>query len=131
MVRTAGAGEEIAGSILELARERRFKGGTQVAIGAVGEAWIGFFVPEEKRYREVRLRENLEIVSLHGNLALVQGEPVLHAHVVLGRAEFSTIGGHLFAATFSVTDEIVLTPTAKPVRRALDGRFGLKLLRLG
>jgi hypothetical protein len=40
-----------------------------------------------------------EILSLTGNLFPMGGDPMLHIHATLGRADGSVIGGHLDAAT--------------------------------
>lgn len=123
-------GEEIVASILAFAGARDLQGARLTAIGAVNHARIGFYLPAEKRYAEKELRENMEVVSLLGNLAKTDDGPMVHAHVALGRSDYSLVGGHLFAATVSVTLELVLTPTATALRRTPDPRFDLNLLDL-
>lgn len=125
-----GPGEPVVASLLALARSRGIEGAALRAIGAVGHARLGFFLPAEKRYVTREFRENLEVVSLVGNLAVGEQGPILHAHVSLGRADFSVIGGHLFEAEVSVTLEMFVTPAGERLERALDPRFDLNLLRL-
>jgi uncharacterized protein len=123
-------GEAVIGSLLTVVRGRGLKGGMLRAIGAVGHARLGFFLPDEKRYETRDFRESLEVLSLSGNLAQSDTGPMIHAHVALGRADFSVIGGHLFEATVSVTLEVFLSPAAARIERRLDPRFDLKLLQL-
>jgi len=123
-------GEPVVGSLLTVARGQGLKGAALRAIGAVGHARLGFFLPEEKRYETRDFRESLEVLSLSGNLAQSDGGPVIHAHVALGRADFSVIGGHLFEATVSVTLEVFLYPTAGRLERRHDPHFDLRLLDL-
>ena len=124
------AGEPVIASLLTVVRGQGLKGGHLTAIGAVGHARLGFFHPEEKRYETRDFRESLEVLSLSGNLAQSDTGPVIHAHVALGRADFSVIGGHLFEATVSVTLEVFLAPASARIERRLDPRFDLKLLHL-
>jgi predicted DNA-binding protein with PD1-like motif len=123
-------GEEVVAALLDVARGERLAGAELRGIGAVNHARIGFFQPLEKHYEARELRENLEVVSLLGNLAHGDEGPVVHAHVVLGRSDFSLVGGHLFEATVSVTLEVFVTPTAKRLQRDPDPRFDLRLLKL-
>jgi predicted DNA-binding protein with PD1-like motif len=124
-------GEQVVASLMDLARGERLAGAELRGIGAVNQARIGFFQPLERRYDTRDLHENLEVVSLLGSLAYGDQGPVVHAHVTLGRADFSLVGGHLFEATVSVTLEVFVTPTSKRLERVLDQRFDLNLLKLG
>lgn len=123
-------GDAVAGSLLELAKLEALPGASVQGIGAVNLARIGFYRPENQSYDERELRENLEVISLLGNIAHVGEEPILHAHVALGRGDLSVIGGHLFEATVSVTLEVVLVPMADRLARKMDPRFRLNLLDL-
>jgi uncharacterized protein len=125
-----GPGEPVIGSLVTLARDPGLPGATLHAIGAVNHVRLGFFRPEERRYETREFHENLEVLSLIGNLAHGDQGPILHAHASLGRSDLSVIGGHLFEATVSVTLEVFVTPTAARLERSLDPRFDLRLLRL-
>ena len=48
------------------------------------------------------------MLSLLDNLALDQGKPKVHAHVVLGKADGSAHGGHLLEAHVRPTLEVTL-----------------------
>lgn len=122
-------GEEVVASILRFADEGDLQGAVFHGIGAVNHARVGFFQPDRKAYDVRELRENLEVVALMGNFAHADGDPFVHAHIVLGRADLSLIGGHLFEATVSVTLELALDPTQGRMERFHDPRFDLKLLR--
>ena len=123
-------GDAVISSLAALAREQRLDGGSLQGIGAVNQARLGFYRPEEKRYQTRELRENLEVVSLTGNLGHVGEEPMVHAHAVLGRSDYSLVGGHLFEACVSVTLEIFIRPTDNAILRTHDPRFDLNLMRL-
>ena len=67
------------------------------AIGAFQDATIGYFDWQTKEYRKIPVREQVEVLSLEATRAQ-DGEPKLHAHVVLGRSDGTTRGGHLLEA---------------------------------
>jgi len=124
-------GEQVMASILAFAAERGIEGAEVRAIGAVDQASVGYFLREEKRYDVKEFDGNMEVVSLLGNLARTDAGMFVHAHIALGRSDFSLVGGHLVEATVSVTMEVFLRPVRAGLERDLDPRFNLKLLKLG
>lgn len=125
-----GKGEEVMAGLLEFARERGVSSGHLTAIGAFSDVTLGFFDPERNEYRRIPLREQVEAVSLVGDIALKGGEPQVHAHVVVGRADGSAYGGHLLEAHVWPTLEVVLVETPAHLQRELDEETGLPLLRV-
>ena len=77
----------------------------------------------------VPLEEQAEVASLIGNVALVDGEPFLHVHAVLGLPNGSARVGHVLEAHVWPTLEVVLTTWTKRVGRERDRETGLELLR--
>jgi predicted DNA-binding protein with PD1-like motif len=70
------------------------------AIGALSYAKLGWFNWETKEYDPACvLDEQVELLSLIGDIALREGEPQLHAHVVVGRSDGTAHGGHLLEPT--------------------------------
>jgi uncharacterized protein len=70
-----------------------------------------------------------EVVSLLGNVACTEaGVTKVHAHVVVGRRDGSTAGGHLLAATVRPTLEVIAVETPAHLRREVDEATGLPLL---
>ena len=47
-----------------------------------------------------------ELLSLEGNVVPMDGQPVLHLHVILGSSHGQVIGGHLFKGTIFTTTEL-------------------------
>jgi predicted DNA-binding protein with PD1-like motif len=74
------------------------------------------------------VREQVELLSLVGNVALANGEPKIHAHVVVGRRDGTALGGHLLDARVRPTLELVLVETPATLRRVVDTATGLPLL---
>ena len=80
-------GDEAMAGLQEFARRNHLGGARFTAIGAFAEATLGYFDWQTKEYRKIPVREQVEVLSLVGDIALQDGEPKLHAHVVLGRSD--------------------------------------------
>jgi uncharacterized protein len=122
-------GEEAVACISRFAREHGLTASQVSAIGAFSEAVIGFFDFATRDYRRIAVRKQVELLSLLGDVADDGGEPKLHVHVVLGRADGSTCGGHLLEARVRPTLEEVITESPGHLRRVRDPATGLTLIR--
>jgi uncharacterized protein len=91
-------------------RKRYLSAASVMAIGAFRQATLAFWDWESKQYEEIPVRDQVEVLSLSGDIALDQGgRPKLHLHAVLGRRDGSVVGGHLLKAIVRPTVEVVVT----------------------
>ena len=74
--------------------------------------------------------EQVEVLSLIGDVAVKDGEPQVHAHVVAGKSNGAAVGGHLMAAHVRPTLEVMLTESPEHLRRKFDAESGLALIDL-
>lgn len=123
-------GDEAIAGLLEFAKANHLGGSHLTAIGAFRDATIGYFDWEKKEYKKIPVREQVEVLSLIGDIALKEGEPKLHAHVVLGRSDGTTLGGHLIEAHVRPTLEVIVTESPKHLQKQTDDETGLALIRL-
>ena len=124
-------GDEPIGCLTRLAREERLDAARFTAIGAFSDAVLGFFDLERKDYDRIAVNEQVEVVSLVGDVALgPDGAPKLHAHVVLARRDGSACGGHLIEAHVRPTLEVMLVESPAQLRRRSDPATGLALIDL-
>jgi predicted DNA-binding protein with PD1-like motif len=80
-------GDEAAEELLPFARRRQVTGAGVTAIGARQEASSAYFDPETTQYQDIPVTEQVEVLSLVGDIATKDGEPALHAHAVLRRRD--------------------------------------------
>jgi len=99
-------------------------------IGAFSGVTLGFFDRARRDYRRRVIREQVEVVSLLGNVALDRGEPRIHAHIVVGRADGEALGGHLLGGTVDPTLEITVVEEPASLQRRTDPATGLALIEL-
>ena len=124
-------GEEVVDGLTRFARAEKLDASQLSAIGAFSRAVLGFFDFARKDYKRIAVEEQVELVSLLGDIALEDGKPKLHAHVTLGRADGSTRGGHLLEAIVHPTLEVIVTESPAYLRREHDAETGLALIRTG
>lgn len=86
---------------------------------------------ERKEYEEIPVQEQVEVLSMMGDIAEHEGEPQLHPHVVLGRRDGTTRGGHLLEAHVYPTLEVVVTESPKHLKKTTDEETGLALIDVG
>ena len=78
-------GDELADGLLQFAKEQGLSASSFKAVGALSSVRLGWLNWEKKRYEpSVTLDEQVELLSLIGDVALKDGEPVVHAHAVIG-----------------------------------------------
>jgi predicted DNA-binding protein with PD1-like motif len=124
-------GDEVMGALTAFAREQRLTAGHFTAIGALSAATLGYFDRARKDYTKIQVDEQVEVLSLVGDVAIDGGEPKIHAHVVVGKADGTAHGGHLIGAHVWPTLELILTAPPGHLRRRSDPETGLALLEAG
>ena len=120
--------DEVVQELTRFAKEHDLAASHFTAIGAFKNALLGFFDRAKKDYQKIPIDEQVEVLSLIGDIALSRGDPKLHAHAVLGKADGAACGGHLLEARVWPTLEVVLTESPAHLRRKLDEETGLALI---
>lgn len=120
--------DEVIGRLTSFAAENHLEASHFTAIGALRCARLGFFERDRKAYKEIAVDEQVEVLSLIGDITIGDHGPKLHAHVVLGRQDGAACGGHLLEARVWPTLEVVLTESPRYLRRRLDKETGLALI---
>ena len=82
--------EKVVETLTRFCKENGIKNAKLSGIGAVKKTEIGAYDLPKKEYIKREYSEILELLSLEGNIALKDGEPFVHAHVVL--SDHKTIG---------------------------------------
>lgn len=122
--------EEVTACLLKVAKEHRLTAASFTGLGALREVVLGYFDWEKKDYKEIAIPEQVEILNLTGNVALSDGQPSLHPHIVVGKSDGTAWGGHLLKGIVRPTLEVVLIETPAHLHRKSDPETGLALLEL-
>jgi predicted DNA-binding protein with PD1-like motif len=122
-------GEEVSGGLAAFAEEHGVEAARITAVGGFREATLGFYDWESRSYREIPVDQQMEVLSFDGNVACdPQGKPKVHVHVVLGRRDGTTMGGHLMRGIVRPTMEVIVDQEPAHLRRVHDEETGLALI---
>jgi hypothetical protein len=124
-------GDELSSGLKKFAKEQKLASSSFKAIGALSAVKLAWFNWETKKYMPVvQLEEQVELLSVIGDIALKDGEPQVHAHVVIGKSDGTAHGGHLLEAHVRPTREVVLTENPEYLRKEMDAESGLALIKV-
>lgn len=124
-------GDSVTEELQRFAAERDLGTASFTAVGAFSSASLGFYDLEERRYVEIPVEEQTEVLTLAGDIVGSGDERKLHAHVVLGRRDGTTRGGHLLGARVRPTLEVMVTESPREIVRRYDESVGIPLIDLG
>lgn len=124
-------GDEVVATLLKFAKEKSLAAAHFTAIGGFSDVILGYFSRERKQYQKIPLQEQVEVLSLVGDIALKEdGTPQVHAHVIVGDSNGLARGGHLMEAHVWPTLELILEESPAHLRRRSDPESGLALISL-
>ena len=122
--------EKVMSTLTQFCKDQNIKNAKISGIGAVKETGIGAYDTEKKEYLQNHFDDVWELVSYEGNVTLKDGEPFVHAHVILSNHEMKTIGGHLFETTVAAVGEFFLRKFSGDAYRELNEDVGLPCICL-
>jgi uncharacterized protein len=121
-------GDEAFSGLLEFAEKYHVTSAHFTAIGAVNGATLGWFDPERKKYKKIPIDGQHEVIGMSGDIALYQGKPVVHTHMMVGTSDGTTRAGHVLAAYVSPTLEVMITVDPVTMQKRLDPETDLTLI---
>lgn len=122
------SGESVMEPLRAFLRREKVTAARLTAIGALQSVTLGYFNWDTREYEDHPLDEQLELLSLVGDVAVKDGEPQVHAHVVVGRRDTTTRGGHLLDAVVRPTLELIIEDAPAHLRKRHDEESGLALI---
>ncbi|HZY91246.1 MAG TPA: PPC domain-containing DNA-binding protein [Thermoplasmata archaeon] len=123
-------GDDLFGQLGEFATTAGVRAAAVLSgIGMLRRAVVGYWNGKEYEWNE--LSEPMELIALHGSIAVVEGAPSIHLHVGLADREHRLRGGHLQKATVGVLAEVyVETFPGRTFGRPMNESLGLRGLDL-
>jgi predicted DNA-binding protein with PD1-like motif len=123
-------GDEVVAELTAFAKAESMTAAHFTAIGAFSAVTLGYFDRASKQYLKIPVREQVEVLSLIGDIAIAKDGPQVHAHVVIGARDGSARGGHLLDARVWPTLEVILVESPRHLHRRHDADTGLALIAL-
>jgi len=121
-------GEELLSSLREFLEKENIKAGYFTGLGATGVLDLAYYNLTTKKFERHTIKEDVEILSLIGNITMLKDEIIIHTHGTFGRKDLSVFGGHIFSLRVSGACEIHFTKLSGEMTRAYDETTGLNLL---
>ena len=121
-------GDEAMSALESFAREHRVRASQFTAIGAFQRAVVGYFEWSSRKYKPIAIDEQVEVLTMNGDITLEKESHKLHAHVVVGKSDGSAHGGHLIKGVVRPTLEIMVTELPKHLYRRHDAESGIALI---
>ncbi|MGM0398254.1 MAG: PPC domain-containing DNA-binding protein [Halobacteriota archaeon] len=119
-------GDQVMDELERLREECEISGAFFFGIGAVDEVTLGHYDVGMEDYKEETFEDDFEVPMFAGNI----GPDKIHAHIQLGRRDFSTLGGHFAGGRVSGTFELVVVPVETELTHQYDVSTGLDVFDL-
>jgi uncharacterized protein len=121
-------GDEAFSGLVEFAEKYHVTSAYFTAIGALNGATLGWFDPQRKMYKKIPITGQREVIGMSGDIALYQGKPVVHTHMVVGNSDGTTRAGHVLAAYVSPTLEVMVMVDPTTMQKRFDPATDLTLI---
>ena len=120
--------EELLLGLVKFLKDEKIMACAFSGIGACSSFELGYYNAHLKDYRKKPFLDEMEIVAFTGTGGMKAGEPIIHAHGLFSRNDFTTIGGHVFKLVASPTCEIFLIKLDGELKRETNPDWNLNLL---
>lgn len=121
-------GDDLLKSLTKIVKKNDIKLATISGLGAVSEVVFGYYDQQEWEYSFIKKKGQFEILNLNGNISIKNGEPMIHAHIMLADDRGNAFGGHLAEGTKVFASEVEIQELDNPDKvRKYDEETGLTL----
>ena len=121
-------GDEVMSGLTDFARQNKVTSASFTAIGAFSHATVAWFDDSRKEFKLIPIKQQVELVSMIGNIALVNDKPVVHTHVSVASSDGTVRGGHVINAFVFPTLELFITVYPRALHKQPDQATGLELI---
>ncbi len=101
-------GKDLMEALTDFCHDNQIKCGIINGIGSLENATVNSFDISKKKYDKRVIAKPMEMVSLMGNVSIMDNRANVRANVILADAEGNTDGGQLAAGTKVFTAEIYI-----------------------
>jgi hypothetical protein len=125
------AGDDPYAGLTQFAAQYHVMSAHFTAIGAFRDVRLGFYDPQKKMYRLIPIDTQVEVVSLVGDIAQLNGKPAVHMHCVVSLPDGRALGGHFLSAHVAPLLEVFVTADPIALHKKHDDATGLSLMDPG
>ncbi len=123
-------GEEAVSAMRRFLVEQNILAGYFVAWGAFSRLRLQYNRLVEGKYHPLTLDldRQVEVASLLGNMAMLDEQPTVHVHVVVGDEDLRTYSGHLAEGVVRPTLEVFVTSLPRALHRIWNPHLNVAAL---
>ena len=121
-------GDEVMSGLLDFAQQYNVKSAHYQAIGDALSAQIGVYDYSRKQFKVIPITEPVEVTSLTGDIAVLNGKPAPHTHLTLAAPDGSVRGGHLLQLVIGPTLELFMTVEPTPLYKKRNAEFDANVI---
>jgi hypothetical protein len=121
-------GDEVMSGLTDFARQNKITSASFTAIGAFSRATVAWFDESRKEFKLNPINQQVELVSMIGDIALSGDQAAVHTHVAVASPDGTVRGGHLIEADVFPTLECFVTVYPTALHKEADAETGLMLI---
>ncbi|HWE02225.1 MAG TPA: PPC domain-containing DNA-binding protein [Tepidisphaeraceae bacterium] len=122
------ADDEAIAGLNQFAAEQSLAAAHFTGIGAFARVTVAWFDLQTRQYRPIEIDEQVEVLSLIGDIAESDGKPSVHAHICVAKKDGGAHGGHLRSGRVLPTLELIVSEAPAHLRKMFRPEFGLALI---
>src|ERR1700722_746090 len=115
-----GKGDEVASGLIDFAQRYHVTSAHFTGVGALQDVTVAWMDRKKKSYKAIPIQQQVEVLSLIGDVAMFEGKPAVHTHLVVGLDDASAKGGHLIEAHVFPTLEVMVTVDPISLQKRFD-----------
>jgi hypothetical protein len=121
-------GDDPYAGLTEFAEKYHVKSAHFIGLGGFRDVKLAWFDLSKKMFRVNPVDQQVEVASMVGDIALLNGKPSVHMHCVVALEDGTTRGGHVLEAHVNPLLEVFVTADDTPLRKKHDPQTGLTLM---
>jgi uncharacterized protein len=122
--------DETVSEITAFAKRENVTAARLTGIGGFSQATLGYFNRDKKQYEPLAINEQVELLSVVGDIALREGQPLLHAHALVGHRDGTVTGGHLIMGRVWPTLELFVDVYPYQLQKRPQADLGIATIDL-
>lgn len=125
-----GENDDVLSGLTAFAVREKITAGHLTGIGGFSRAKLGCFDFSKKAYRDIPITEQVEVISIIGDVGLLDGKPQVHVHSGVSLHDGQMRAGHLLEATVYPTLEIYFTSVPAKLVKQRNEAQGIAVFNL-
>jgi hypothetical protein len=122
--------DEVMADLKRFATDQRLTAAHFTGIGAFAGVTVAWFDLKSLSYQPIEIAEQVEVLSLIGDVAESDGKLSVHAHIFVAKRDGSAHGGHLQKGRVRPTLELIVIESPAHLRKSFRREFGIALIDL-